>query len=85
MPEAAFVALLIVFPLIGVATRSWAVLLLPAGGWPLFYVGLNQRWWGNGTGDGWQYAALLVSALGVVITGLAIAAARAWRGPPVPQ
>lgn len=85
MSEAAFVALLIVFPLIGVTTRRWAAILLPAVGWPLFYIGLNQRWWGNGTGDGWQYAALLVSALGVVITGLAVTAARAWRRPALPQ
>jgi hypothetical protein len=85
MAEAVFVALLILFPLIGFAARSWFALLLPAIGWPLFYGGLNQGWWGNGTGDGWQYAALLVSAVGVLTTGLAVAAARASGRPTVPQ
>jgi len=47
MPEAAFVALLILFPLIGIAPRRWFAVLLR---WPLFYVGLNQEWWGHGTG-----------------------------------
>jgi hypothetical protein len=82
MHEAAFVASLILFPLLGVVARTWFVLLVPALGWPLFYAGLNQGWWGHGTGDGWKYAALLVSAFGVVTTGLAIAAARAKRRPP---
>ena len=74
MTDAAFVALLIVFPLVGIAARRWLALVLPALGWPLFYVGLTQRWWGDGTGDGWQYAALLLTALGVFSTGLAVAA-----------
>jgi hypothetical protein len=75
MPEAVLVALLIFFPLVGVVTRSWLALLLPAVGFPLFYLGLNQEWWGNGTGDGWQYVALVVSAFGVVSTGFAVAVA----------
>jgi hypothetical protein len=85
MAEGAFVGLLILFPLIGLATRSWLTLLLPAIGWTLFYLGLNQGWWGNGTGDGWQYAALLVMALGVLSTALAVAATRARRRAALPQ
>lgn len=85
MAETAFVALLILFPLIGVSARSWLAVLLPAIAWPLFYLGLHQGWWGNGTGDGWQYPALLVSAFGVVSTGLAVAAARARRRAALPQ
>ena len=85
MAEGAFVGLLILFPLIGAATRRWSALLLPAVGWPLCYLGLNRGWWGNGTGDGWQYAALLITALGVVSTGLAVAATRARRRAALPQ
>jgi hypothetical protein len=76
MPEAAFVVFLIAFPLVGVAARHWLALLLPTLGWPLFYVGLDQAWWGSGTGDGWQYVALLVTAVGVASTAVAVAAAR---------
>jgi hypothetical protein len=42
MAEGVFVALLILFPLLGVASRSWIAVLLPAIAWPLFYAGLNQ-------------------------------------------
>ncbi len=79
MAQAAFVALLFAFPLIGVAARRWLTLLLPAVGWPLFYVGLHQGWWGDGTGDGWQYLALLMTVVGVVSTAVAIVATRSGR------
>jgi hypothetical protein len=76
VPEAAVVALLIAFPLIGVITRRWVALLLPAIGWPVFYAGLNRGWWGHGTGDGWEYAAVVLTSFGIVSTALAIGAAR---------
>jgi ascorbate-specific PTS system EIIC-type component UlaA len=82
MAEGVFVALLILFPLIGVASRSLIAVVLPAIAWPLFYSGLNQGWWGNGTGDGWQYASLVVTAVGILSTGLAVAAVRARRRRP---
>jgi hypothetical protein len=85
MAEAAFVGLLILFPAAGVLARSWGALLLPALGWPLFYLGLNRGWWGNGTGDGWQYAAVLITAFGVVSTAISVAAARAMRRTPLRQ
>jgi hypothetical protein len=82
--EAVFVLLLIVSPLVGFATRRWLALLLPAIGWPTLYVGLDRGWWGNGTGDGWQYVALAVTAVGVSSTALVVAAARkAWPHPDV--
>jgi hypothetical protein len=77
MPEVAIVTLLIAFPLLGAIARRWSVLLLPIAGWPLFYLGLTRGWWGGGTGDGWQFAALLLTVIGLVSTALAIALARA--------
>jgi hypothetical protein len=71
-----FALLLVVFPLVGVAARRWLALLLPAIGWPLYYVGLDRGWWGSGTGDGWQYLALVFTTVGVVSTAVAVAAAR---------
>jgi hypothetical protein len=82
MAEGAFVGLLILFPLIGVASRSWIAVVLPTIAWPLFYAGLNQGWWGKGTGDGWEYAALVVTVVGILSTGLAVAVARARRRRP---
>ena len=77
MAEAAFVVLIVIFPLLGGAMRRWLALLFPVIGWPLFYVGLNRDWWGHGTGDGWQYVALLMTTIGVVTTALALALSRA--------
>jgi ascorbate-specific PTS system EIIC-type component UlaA len=82
MAEGVFVGLLFLFPLIGVASQSWIAVVLPTTAWPLFYSGLNQGWWGNGTGDGWQYAALVVTAVGILSTGLAVAVARTRRRRP---
>jgi hypothetical protein len=79
VPEAAVVALLIAFPLVGVVTRRWLAMLLPAIGWPVFYAGLNRGWWGHGTGDGWEYAAVLLTVVGVVTTAFALAVARFVR------
>jgi hypothetical protein len=76
VPEAAVVALLIAFPLAGVLTRRWLTLLLPAIGWPVFYAGLNRGWWGHGTGDGWEYGAVLLTVVSVVSTALAGAATK---------
>ena len=77
MAEAAFGVLIVIFPLLGGAMRRWLALLFPVIGWPLFYVGLNRDWWGHGTGDGWQYVALLMTTIGVVTTALALALSRA--------
>jgi len=63
--------------------RSWLALLLPAIGWPLFFAGLRMEWWGNGTGDGWQYLDVLTMGVGVVATALAVAACRTRWGPRV--
>jgi hypothetical protein len=74
------VALLIAFPVAGWLAGSWWAIALPLVGWPLFYLGLGQGWWGYGLGDGWQYAAALLTAAGAVTTVLAVALARAVRG-----
>jgi hypothetical protein len=76
MPEVAIVTLLIAFPLVGVVTRRWITLLFPAFAWPIFYLGLQRGWWGHGVGDGWQYAAALLTGAGVFSTSVAIAAGR---------
>jgi hypothetical protein len=75
------VALWVAFPLVGLFARRWIVLLLPAIGWPLFFLGLNRGWWGYGTGDGWQYGLALALTIGLITTALAIAAGR-YLNPP---
>ena len=82
MAEGAFVGLLLAFPLLGALTRRWSVLILALVGWPLFYAGLARGWWGYGVGDGWQYVAVAVTAVGVVSTALAVGLARWLRPPP---
>jgi hypothetical protein len=77
MPEAAAIGLLIALPLLGLLAKHWVVIAFPLVGWPLFYLGLNRSWWGDGTGDGWQYGAALLTAIGVVTTAAAVGFARA--------
>jgi len=44
-----------------------------------FYIGLDSDWWGNGTGDGWQFAMLLALIVATAITGAAVVAGRTRR------
>jgi hypothetical protein len=70
--------LLIAFPVVGILARSWATVSLPLIGWPLYYLGLNEGWWGLGTGDGWQFVAVGLTVLGVASTGMAVAAGKVF-------
>jgi hypothetical protein len=82
MPEVVVVGLLIAFPLVGLVTRRWSTVVLPLVGWPLYFLGLNGGWWGYGTGDGWQYGAALLTAVGVLTTAVAVALPRSsWPRP----
>jgi hypothetical protein len=70
---ALFVLLLIVPPLFGLLGRRWIAVVVPLLAWPIYYVGLNQRWWGvNGTGDGWQVLAVLATIGGILTTAAAV-------------
>jgi hypothetical protein len=73
---ALFVVLLLVFPLVGLLTRSWASILAPLVGWPCFYIGLDRGWWGDGTGDGWQVLLIILTVVGVATTIAGVAVGR---------
>ena len=75
---ALFLALLLVFPLVGLLTRSWTSILAPLVGWPCFYLGLDRGWWGDGTGDGWQVLLIILTAVGVATTIACVAVGRSW-------
>ena len=77
--EALFIALLVAFPLAGVVMRRWTAVGLPAIGWPLFYLGPNQGWWGNGLGDGWQDVAAWALLVGLVSAALVVGLARRMK------
>lgn len=53
--------------------RRW-LLLVPAIGWPLVFLGLNLGWWAYGVGDGWQFLLVvwMLVGLAAVTTGLAV-------------
>ena len=74
--EAIFITLLIAFPLAGLMIRRWTAVALPAIGWPLFYLGLDQGWWGHGLGDGWQDVAIWALLVGLFSTAVAVGLAR---------
>jgi hypothetical protein len=76
MPEVAVVGLMIAFPVLGLLVGRWTALAFPLVGWPLYFLGLTEGWWGYGVGDGWQYGAVMLTAVGVVTTAVAVALAR---------
>lgn len=49
--------------------RIWALLLPPAA-WGLFYLSLQQGWWGAGVGDGWQYAMAFIILVSLAATAV---------------
>jgi hypothetical protein len=73
---ALFLALLLVFPLVGLLTCSWISVLAPLVGWPCFYVGLHRGWWGDGTGDGWQVLLIALTVVGAATTVAGVAVGR---------
>jgi len=83
MLETTVLALLLAFPVVGVLTRRWLVVLLPLIAWPVFYAGLDRGWWLDGTGDGWQFALISLTLIGATTTAGAILITRALRRPPV--
>jgi hypothetical protein len=79
MLEAAVVGLLVACPLVGAVTRRWLAVLLPVVAWPVFYVGLNENLWLDGTGDGWPLVAGLLLLFGTATTAVAVAVSRTLK------
>jgi hypothetical protein len=77
------VAVPLLLALLGVVAafvrRLWA-LLLPLVAIPLFYAGLRRGWWGAGVGDGWQYAAALVTLIGFLGSVVGVVVGRFLAG-----
>jgi hypothetical protein len=70
--EAVVVALLAFFPLLGAVSGRWWTIGLPLVAWPIWFLGLSQDWWGYGLGDGWQYGAVLLTAVSVASVAAAL-------------
>ena len=68
----------------GLLLRHWLVVPVATVIWPIYYLGLRASWWGSGTGDGWQTAALLLtlSAAAGALGGMTIGGARRRRHSP---
>jgi len=82
--------LLIVFPVLGMLTRRWLVVVLPLVAWPLLYEGVHRGWYLYGAGEGWQEARTSLTLIGVATTALAVLVARSLGGRsgargPVPE
>lgn len=68
--------LLALLAVIAAFIRQWWIAVLPLAAVPLFYAGLRNGWWGDGVGDGWQYAAVMVTVLGLLGSVLGVAVGR---------
>jgi hypothetical protein len=64
--EGVLVAILVASGVIAFGVGRWWTLFVPITAVGLFYAGLNAGWWGNGVGDGWQFAMALVVGAGLL-------------------
>jgi hypothetical protein len=60
---------------IGFLIGRWAIVVILAAAWPLYFLGLNKDWWGHGVGDGWQ-AILVWGTVAATVAGAAGVLAR---------
>jgi hypothetical protein len=68
--------LLALLAVIAAFIRQWWTVALPLAVVPLFYAGLRNGWWGDGVGDGWQYAAVMVMVVALLGSLLGVAVGR---------
>jgi hypothetical protein len=61
-----------------VLARLWVV-AVAVSAVVVFYIGLDSGWWGNGTGDAWQFAMLVVSVVAAAVTTAAVVLGRRRR------
>ncbi|MCA1697628.1 MAG: hypothetical protein LC790_01465 [Actinobacteria bacterium] len=73
------IIVLVASAIVGVITRRWLAIALSIAMVGMFYVGLDSGWWGEGTGDGWQYSMAISMALGAAITAIAVGISRVSR------
>jgi hypothetical protein len=60
------------FAPVGLLIGRWWAVGVPLIGWPLFFLGLNQGWWGSGLGETWGLALGLLMVFGAAGTVVGI-------------
>jgi hypothetical protein len=65
--------------LLGFTTARWWSVAFGVAAMLVYYAGLDSAWWGNGTGDGWEYVMVLSSLLAAAVTFASVAARRTRR------
>jgi hypothetical protein len=66
---------------IGFLIGRWAIVIVLAAAWPLYFIGLHAGWWGHGVGDGWE-VALVIGTLVATVAGAAGVFARRRTASP---
>jgi hypothetical protein len=72
--EGVLLAILVASCVIAFGVGRWWTLFVPISSVGVFYTGLNAGWWGNGVGDGWQFAMALVMGAGILAAVIGVAA-----------
>ena len=75
--DVAVPVLLAVLAVSAALIRRWWALVVPLAAVPFLYAGLRNGWWGDGVGEGWQYAAVMVTAVGLLASALGVVVGRA--------
>ena len=68
---------------VGFLIGRWAIVIVLAAAWPVYFLGLHQEWWGHGVGDGWQ-VILVAGTLAALCAGAAGVFARRKTRTPRP-
>lgn len=66
---------------IGFLVGRWAIVVVLAAAWPLYFLGLHRDWWGHGVGEGWL-VILVTGTLVAVVAGAIGVFARRRTMPP---
>ena len=70
----------------GLLLGHWWLAFFPLVAWLSFFVGLDEGWWGYGYGDGWTYAFIIWTGIGIAafLVGLLVRWLR-YRKRPTPS
>jgi hypothetical protein len=66
---------------VGFLIGRWAIVIVLAAAWPVYFLGLHQEWWGHGVGDGWQWILIVGTLVATAAGAAGVFARRKTRTP----
>lgn len=66
---------------LGTLVGRWPIVAAVAVVWPLYMIGLERGWWGDGVGDAWEYSLVLGAAVSAAASTLGVFLRRGLTRP----